>query len=79
MNVGSGSSDAAREVKRRDASMRGLAARVGDAVDRSTGLAVAVAADLADVEDLADRAARVLSVALVVGESGCLRLAISSW
>jgi hypothetical protein len=73
MNVGSGFSDAAKEVKRRDASMRGLAAKDVDAEGRSTGLAVAVAADLAD------RAARVLSVALVVGESGCLRLAISSW
>jgi len=79
MNVGSGSSDVAREVNRRDANMRGLVAKDVDAEDRSMGLAVAVAAGLAAGEDLAARAAKDLSAALVAGGSGCSRPAISSW
>jgi len=74
MNVGSGFSDAAREVDLTVANTGGLAAR-----GVSTGLAGAVAADLAVVEDLADRAAKVLSAALVAVASGCSRPAISSW
>jgi hypothetical protein len=79
MNDGSEFSDVAIGVEWRDASMRGLAAKDGDAVDRSTDLVAAAAEDLAAVEDLADRAVKVLSAALVVGESGCSKPAISSW
>jgi hypothetical protein len=79
MNVGSGFSDAAREVDLTVANTGGLAARGVSTAGVSTDLAVAVAADLADVEDLADRAAKVLSAALVAGASGCSRPAISSW
>jgi hypothetical protein len=80
MNVGSGFSDAARGAERMVASMGGLDVRGESMAGESTDLAGLVAEDLADVEDLAVVAARVLNAASgAAGGSGCSKPAISSW
>ena len=78
MNVGSGSLDAAREVKQRVARMGGLVVKGVVAVGRSMALAGVGAADSVVAAGSVD-VAKDLSAALVAGGSGCLRLAISSW